>query len=253
MNSQVEAAFAQWISGLVNSAPVYTGSSATEMDVTDLAIVVTVPQVEFVLYQLHKATVEILIGGPAFHASLSSYRNVAAEVLAPIQSQDFGALATALAPIAAFRGIAIQDSAESQTDDSWTHTIRLVCGLETEVEAEPWPEPATDDYFDAAANLSGGRFVYLSGSSASYANASTSLPAMGFIKQAVTSGDSVKVYRQGRLDGLAGLTADRDYYLGANGQPTLTPSTASGIIQFLGRSISTDVILVEIDSPISAT
>jgi hypothetical protein len=74
---------------------------------------------------------------------------------------------------------------------------------------------------------------------------------MGFIRGAVASGDVATVVRQGRLDGLVGLTAERDYYLGVNGQITTTPSTATGIIQFVGRSISHTSLIVEIDSPLS--
>ncbi|NDD52891.1 hypothetical protein EBZ39_03255 [bacterium] len=252
MNSQIEAAFAEWLGGLVNNAPIHTASSSDEINPSRLAIVVSVPTLEHLVDPLHKATVEVVLAGPAFNASLSSYRNAASSILTAIQSRAFSGLVTALEPFAAFAGLHLQESSESQGDDTWTHTIRVVCGLMTDAEAEPWPDDqGTADSFTAGATMSGGRFVYLSGDAAMYANAATSLPAMGYIRGAVVSGDTVTVYRQGRLDGLAGLTADADYYLGANGQITTSPGTSAGIIQFLGRSISTTSLLVEIDSPIA--
>jgi hypothetical protein len=164
----------------------------------------------------------------------------------------------------ALLGLCVQSMARTKTGDDARNMTRgdiweVICGVQRTGDTddgEPWPDDDADaaldgNEFTADATLSGGRFVHLSGTSVRYASAETSVPAMGFIRGAVASGDVATVVRQGRLDGLVGLTAERDYYLGVNGQITTTPSTATGIIQFVGRSISDTSLIVEIDSPLS--
>jgi hypothetical protein len=114
----------------------------------------------------------------------------------------------------------------------------------------PWPDDGEEPTkFLATSTLSGGRFVYLAEGYASYADAPTSAPAMGYIKHAVVQGATVDVYRQGTLTGLVGLIPETDYYLGESGQFTPDPEV-SGIIQYIGRALSDTELLVEIDSPI---
>jgi hypothetical protein len=144
-------------------------------------------------------------------------------------------------------------TAPAATDSFWA-TYFTAAEIQS---AEPGPiapvTPLGNDVlgvFTAGASLSGGRFVYVIGTTVTYANAATLVPAMGFIVQAVANADAITVYKEGILTGLTGLIAETDYFLGGNGQITAAPGTSSGIIQFVGRSISTTSLLVEIDSPI---
>jgi hypothetical protein len=140
MNAQVEESFVEWLDGLDLGATVYAGSSATEIDPSSLAIVVSVPSMEHPAGPLYKATVEIGVMGPAFHESLSLYRSTASSVLRAIKTDNLGALADALLDYAesALSGVWVQDSGESIAEDRWQCTIRLVCGLTVDSSGPTW-------------------------------------------------------------------------------------------------------------------
>lgn len=112
----------------------------------------------------------------------------------------------------------------------------------------PGPMMGEEDY-EAAENIGGHRAVALDSSGLLIpADASEGIAAIGIIRDAVTTGNDVTVYRAGVVNGFTGLTPAAVYYLGESGAITLTPPT-SGILQPLGTAASATELLVDPDYP----
>lgn len=80
------------------------------------------------------------------------------------------------------------------------------------------------------------------------ADASNNRPAVGFVKDAVTSGNNASVYFEGTNDDLTGLTIGATYFLSAStpGEAVSVAPTGSGeIVQILGRAIAATKISFE--------
>jgi len=131
MNAAVENALATWLAEAGITAPVHTGASAEEFDPDKLAIIVSVPDVEHAAGPLHKATVNLVVSGPAYHATLSTYRDTAANLRALVDDHAANGLATAIGEeaSAAFAGLWVRESSERIEEDRWIHTITLALGL----------------------------------------------------------------------------------------------------------------------------
>lgn len=73
--------------------------------------------------------------------------------------------------------------------------------------------------------------------------------ADGFVKDAVTSGQSALVYFEGANTSLTGLTPGARYYLHttAGGVSSTPPSASGNVVQYLGRAISTTELSFEPD------
>ena len=75
-------------------------------------------------------------------------------------------------------------------------------------------------------------------------------PAIGFVKESVTAGQSAQVFGGGELNGLSGLTVGATYYLGESPSTiTATPPT-TGFCQSVGVAVAPDTLLVEISEPV---
>lgn len=76
--------------------------------------------------------------------------------------------------------------------------------------------------------------------------------ADGFVLDSATSGSSAKVFNEGTVTGLSGLTPGARYYLSTTpGQITATAPTGSGnVVQYLGKAISATELVWEPDDGI---
>ena len=131
MNASLENAFAAWLTSANIGAPIHTGASAEEFDPEKLAVIVSVPDVEHSVGPLHRATVNLVVSGPAYHSSLPSYRETATAIRQLADASPFEALADALADHASilFCGLWVRDSSERIEEDRWIHTLTLLVGL----------------------------------------------------------------------------------------------------------------------------
>ncbi len=93
MNAALENAFTAWLAGAGITVPVHPGSSADEFDPESLAIIVSVPDVEHSVGPLHRATVNFVVSGPAYHAPIQSYREAVASVRALVDDHTENGLA----------------------------------------------------------------------------------------------------------------------------------------------------------------
>ena len=131
MNASIENAFAAWLVDAGITAPVHTGASAEEFDPERLAIIVSVPEVEHSVGPLHRATVNLVVSGPAYHASVESYREAAASVRDLVEDHVATGLAATLDEKAGLGlgGLWVKDSSERIEEDRWIHTLALMAGL----------------------------------------------------------------------------------------------------------------------------
>lgn len=131
MNASVENAFASWLTGAGITAPVHTGASAEEFDPEALTVIVSVPEVEHSVGPLHRATVNLVVSGPAYHASIQSYRDTANTVRQIVDAYLANGLASAITEHAQanFAGLWVRDSSERIEEDRWLHTLTLLVGL----------------------------------------------------------------------------------------------------------------------------
>jgi hypothetical protein len=148
----------------------------------------------------------------------------------------------------------IKDSAHRLTikDNALRLTMRSNSLRLTMSKQGPAGAPGTSaeaETYTAAATLGGHRAVALDETGEIiYASSSLSIPAIGVIRDAVTAGGEVTVYRAGRVTGFTGLTPAATYYLAATGLLSLTPPT-SGVLQPLGVAASATELLVDPDYP----
>ena len=131
MNTSLENAFAAWLTAAGITAPVHTGASAEEVDPEKLAVIVSVPDVEHSVGPLHRATVNLVVSGPAYHASLTSYRDTANAIRHIVDAHASTGLSAALTAHAGaqFGGLWVRDSSERIEEDRWIHTLTLLAGL----------------------------------------------------------------------------------------------------------------------------
>lgn len=131
MNAAIENAFAAWLVAAGITAPVHTGASAEEFDPEQLAVIVAVPDVEHSVGPLHRATVNLVVSGPAYHASVQSYREAAASIRALVDEHSTNGLASALDADAGLGlgGLWVKDSSERIEEDRWIHNLALTVGL----------------------------------------------------------------------------------------------------------------------------
>jgi hypothetical protein len=114
-----------------------------------------------------------------------------------------------------------------------------------------WASGATSfDTYVASASLNGHSAVGLNGSGQLiYASATNGVQAIGMIRDAVTMGDSVRVYYDGKVNGFSGLSVADAYYLSNAGALTLTAPVSSGILQVVGIAVSATELLVGLSEP----
>lgn len=128
------------------------------------------------------------------------------------------------------------------------------------IDVTMMPEGIRADVFVAPASedLNAGDFVNIFDDAGTVKvrkadSSSTAKPAMGFVKEVVTTGDNATVYREGDNTGLTSLTVGTRYFLdgGANaGLITATaPTTAGSIIQSVGIAHAATSIRFEIEEP----
>lgn len=105
--------------------------------------------------------------------------------------------------------------------------------------------------FEAAENIAGHRAVGLDEEGLLLvADSSAGVVAIGVIRDAVTAGNTVTVYRASRANGFAGLTPAGVYYLSTSGQISLTPP-GSGVLQVIGTAASATELLVVPGEPVT--
>ncbi len=131
MNASIENAFAAWLVEAGITTPVHTGASAEEFDPENLAIIVSVPDVEHSVGPLHRATVNLIVSGPSYHATLQSYRDTALAIRGLVDDHANNGLATFVGQVAGatFGGLWVKDSSERIEEDRWIHTLALTVGL----------------------------------------------------------------------------------------------------------------------------
>lgn len=131
MNASIENAFAAWLVEAGITDPVHTGASAEEFEPENLSIIVSVPEVEHSVGPLHRATVNLVVSGPAYHASVQSYREAAASVRSIVETHSSNGLASALNEKAGLElgGLWVKDSSERIEEDRWIHNLALTVGL----------------------------------------------------------------------------------------------------------------------------
>lgn len=98
--------------------------------------------------------------------------------------------------------------------------------------------------------LAGPGFVTVTTDGVVKASSFPTLPAIGYVRVAHTSGASTYIQTNGLLNGFAGLSQGLDYFLGTGGQPTATAPT-SGIAQIVATAVSSTTLLVHIEPPIT--
>ncbi len=130
MNSLLESIFASWLTQSTLDRPVYTGSSSEEFNLEQLAVIVVVPEIEHSVGPLHKATVNLIVSAPAYHATVESYRGVAATLRSLVEDHANGGLSDEFES-ANFDlgGIWIKDSSERIEEDRWVHSLALTVGV----------------------------------------------------------------------------------------------------------------------------
>jgi hypothetical protein len=102
--------------------------------------------------------------------------------------------------------------------------------------------------FVAGENISGHRFIRFNDQGEMVLATSDSGPAVGIVRDAVASGASTRLYKDGSVNGFSGLEPGARYFLSAMGSLTTTaPST--GIIQAVGTAATATILIVEIGEP----
>lgn len=131
MNASIENAFAAWLVDTGITAPVHTGVSDEEFDPENLSIIVSVPDLEHSVGPLHRATVNLVVSGPAYHASVPSYRAAAISVRSLVEDHANNGLAAFVGQVAGvgFGGLWVKDSSERIEEDRWIHSLALTVGL----------------------------------------------------------------------------------------------------------------------------
>ena len=131
MNASIENAFAAWLVDAGIVLPIHTGASTEEFDPEQLAVIVSVPDVEHTVGPLHRATVNLVVSGPAYHASVQSYREAAASIRSLVDEHSTNGLASALDADAGLGlgGLWVKDSSERVEEDHWIHNLALTVGL----------------------------------------------------------------------------------------------------------------------------
>lgn len=106
----------------------------------------------------------------------------------------------------------------------------------------------------ATENLAAGAYVNIYSGGVRNADASGGVAKAcdGFVLEAVTSGNTALVYKEGNNTQLSGLTLGDDLYLSATpGVATSTPpSTATHIVQRLGKAVGTTAADFERGAPV---
>lgn len=130
MNASIENAIATWLAARI-AAPVHTGASSEEFDPEQLAVIVSVPDVEHSVGPLHRATVNLVVSGPAYHAPVQSYREAATSIRAVVEDHSTNGLASVLDEQAGLGlgGLWVKDSSERIEEDRWIHNLALTVGL----------------------------------------------------------------------------------------------------------------------------
>lgn len=102
--------------------------------------------------------------------------------------------------------------------------------------------------------LSAGDFVYVDSSGevrkADASASGASKVAVGFVLEAVSSGNNATVYLEGNNDALSSLTAGTRYFLSASSPGAVTttaPSTAGHVVQYIGVAINATTIAFDPD------
>ena len=131
MNASIENAFAAWLVDAGIGMPIHTGASTEEFDPEQLVVIVSVPDVEHSVGPLHRATVNLVVSGPAYYASVLSYRDAAALVRSLVEAHPINGLASALDEESGLElgGLWVKDSSERIEEDRWIHTLALTVGL----------------------------------------------------------------------------------------------------------------------------
>lgn len=131
MNASIENAFAAWLVDAGMTMPIHTGASAEEFDPEQVAVIVSVPDVEHSVGPLHRATVNLVVTGPAYHTSVQVYREAALGIRGVVDDHANGGLADFLEQQAGLGlgGLWVKDSSERIEEDRWIHTLSLTAGL----------------------------------------------------------------------------------------------------------------------------
>jgi hypothetical protein len=94
-------------------------------------VIVSVPDVEHSVGPLHRATVNLVVTGPAYHTSVQSYRDAALGIRGVVDDHANKGLAALIGQQAgaSFGGLWVKDSSERIEEDRWIHTLALTVGL----------------------------------------------------------------------------------------------------------------------------
>jgi len=107
------------------------GASTEEFDPEHLAVIVSVPDVEHSVGPLHRATVNLVVTGPAYHTSVQTYRDAALGIRGVVDDHQSNGLAALIGQQAGanFGGLWVKDSSERIEEDRWINTLALTVGL----------------------------------------------------------------------------------------------------------------------------
>jgi len=104
--------------------------------------------------------------------------------------------------------------------------------------------------FEAGEAIGGHRLVYFDASGLlRVASSSEPNAAVGLVRDAVSSGQNARVYKDGAVNGFTGLQPGARYWLSSIGTVTATPP-ATGIVQPLGTAATDTILIVEIGEPV---
>jgi hypothetical protein len=130
---------------------------------------------------------------------------------------------------------------EAEPEISLIGGLQGISGLSGDGSAGTYP---------AAGPLGGHRAVTFDDAGAIiYADSSFPRPAQGLIRNAVAAGANVAVQKDGAMNGFSGLVPRARYFLGTDGNLTLT-APEEGIYQSVGTAATPQILIVEISQPV---
>jgi hypothetical protein len=127
--------------------------------------------------------------------------------------------------------------------------VVTIIGGKQGIAGPPGSGMAMTESYTAAANLGGHRAVGLNGSGQLvYADSNLEIPAIGVLRDAVTTGNVGQVYTAGKVNGFAGLATGEIYFLNTFGAMSTIAPTA-GIVQIVGVASSSSELSVNVEHP----
>jgi len=130
MNAQVERGFVAVLAPFMAGVHVREATSSKPHPADVQMVIVACPDCEHVAGPLHRATVKIYLGTPAFDVSEARHRDAAGMVaMALIDPAGAKVAFDAAAGGLALHGFHVRSQSEDIVENSWRSTIEIVVGL----------------------------------------------------------------------------------------------------------------------------